>query len=126
MEGIDKLSRIPPYVRRRIVTLSENGLNNCKIRDTLIREDNVQISRPGISLFLKRYNATGVIDDQNKGNCANVRKKFADEHLRFICDVLSLIIFIPLFNPLLDQPLKMYRYHVNKVIIFNSHFMSDK
>jgi hypothetical protein len=31
MEGIDKLSRIPPYIRRRIVTLNENGLNNCKI-----------------------------------------------------------------------------------------------
>jgi hypothetical protein len=70
MKGINKLSRIPPYIRRRIVTLSESGLNNCKIHDTLIREDNVQISRPGTSLFLKRYNATGVIDDQNRGNCA--------------------------------------------------------
>jgi energy-converting hydrogenase Eha subunit E len=66
MEGIDKLSIIPPYIGRRIVTLSESGLNNCKIRDTLIREDNVQISRLGISLFFKRYNATGVIDDQNR------------------------------------------------------------
>jgi hypothetical protein len=75
MEGIDKLSRIPPYIRRRIVTLNESGLNNCKIRDILNREDNVQMSRPGISLFLKLYNATGVIDDQNRGNCANVRKK---------------------------------------------------
>jgi hypothetical protein len=56
MDDIDKLSRIPPYIRRRIVALSESGLNNCKICDTLIREDNVQISRPGISLFLKRYN----------------------------------------------------------------------
>jgi hypothetical protein len=74
MESIDKLSRIPPYIPRRIVTLNESGLNNCKIRATLIREDNVQISRPGISLILKRYNATGVIDNQNKGICANVRK----------------------------------------------------
>ena len=63
MEGIDKLSRIPPYIRRGIVVLNESGLNNCKIRDTLIREDNVQISRPGISLFLKQYNTTGVIDN---------------------------------------------------------------
>jgi hypothetical protein len=39
MEGIDKLSRIPPYIRCRIVILSESGLNNCKIRDTFIRED---------------------------------------------------------------------------------------
>jgi AraC-like DNA-binding protein len=89
MDGIDKLSRIPPYIRRRIVALSESGLNNCKIRDTLIREDNVQISRPGISLFLKRYNATGVIDDQNRRNCANERKKLRDEHLRFIDDTMS-------------------------------------
>jgi hypothetical protein len=66
MEGIDKLSRIPPYIGRRIVILSESGLNICKIRDTLIREDKVQISRPRISLFLTRYNATGVIDDQNR------------------------------------------------------------
>jgi hypothetical protein len=51
MEGIDKLSRIPPYNQRRVVTLSESGLKNCKIRDTLTREDNVQIPRPGISLF---------------------------------------------------------------------------
>jgi hypothetical protein len=56
MEGIDILSRLQPYISRRIGTLSESGLNN----DTLIREDNVQISRPGISLFLKWYNATGV------------------------------------------------------------------
>jgi hypothetical protein len=84
MEGIDKLSTIPPYIRRRIVTFSESGLN-----DTLIREDNVQISRPGISLFLKRYNATGVIDDQIRGNCANVRKKLTDEHLRFFDNTMS-------------------------------------
>jgi surface polysaccharide O-acyltransferase-like enzyme len=90
--------------------LSDSGLNHCKILDTLIREDNVDISRPGISLFLKRYIATFVIDDENRENCANVGKKPIDEHLRFIFDILSLIIFIPLFNPLLDPPLKMYRY----------------
>ena len=55
-----------------------------KIRDTLIRQNNVQISCPGISLFLKQYNSTGVIDDQNRGNCANVRKKLTEEHLRII------------------------------------------
>jgi hypothetical protein len=56
---------------------------DCKIRDTLIRGDNVQISRP-VSLFLKRYNATGVIDDQNRGNCAKVRKKLTEERLQII------------------------------------------
>jgi hypothetical protein len=39
MDGIDKLSRIPPNIRRRIVALNESGLNNCKVHDTLIRED---------------------------------------------------------------------------------------
>jgi hypothetical protein len=30
MDGIDELSRIPPYIRCRIVALNERGLNNCK------------------------------------------------------------------------------------------------
>ena len=92
MEDIDKLSRIPPYIRCTIVTLSESGLNNCKIRDTLIRQNNVQISRPGISLFLKQYNATGVIEDQNRGNCTNVRKKHTEEHLRIIDQQTSTLV----------------------------------
>jgi hypothetical protein len=59
MEGIDKLSRITPYILCMIVTLNDSGLNT----DTLIREDNMQISRPRISLFLKRYNATIKIEE---------------------------------------------------------------
>jgi hypothetical protein len=53
MDGTDKLSRIPPYIRRRIVALSESGLNNCKIRDTLIREDNLmcKFHVPGYHYF---------------------------------------------------------------------------
>jgi hypothetical protein len=51
MEGIDKLLRIPQYIRDRIVTLSESELNNCEILDTHIREDNMQIPRPAITFL---------------------------------------------------------------------------
>lgn len=47
-----------------------------------MREDNVCVSRPGISLFLKRFRATGTIQDPNPQHCRD--GKLSEEHLQFI------------------------------------------
>jgi hypothetical protein len=51
--GVPTPGTPPPSGSANVVTctLSESELNNCKIRDTLIREDNVQISCPKISFL---------------------------------------------------------------------------
>ena len=49
---------------RRIVTLTESGLNNSKIRDTILRDENVCVSQPG------------TIQDQNPKNYRVVTFQF--------------------------------------------------
>lgn len=55
-----------------------------------MREDNVRVSRPGISLFMKRHRTNGGqnIEDQNRRNGQDPRSKLRDEHLRFIDNVM--------------------------------------
>ena len=51
MENINKITRILPHIQQRIVTLRESRLNNSKIRDTILRDENVCVSRPSFDTY---------------------------------------------------------------------------
>ncbi|CAG2217161.1 unnamed protein product [Mytilus edulis] len=83
--GTVKPTRLSVYIRERILSLRRSGKNITEVRDELIRSDNVQVSRQGISAFLRRFRQSGSVTDFK----VNTRQKMLQEvHLEFIDETI--------------------------------------
>ena len=58
------MGKLSLYARKRIVNLHFRGENVSQITRKIRDEDTIVASRPAVSLFLKRYNATGSLSDR--------------------------------------------------------------
>ena len=60
------MGKLSLYARKRIVNLRRLGKNVSEIVRKIREEDNITASRPAVSLFLKRFNQTGSINDKQR------------------------------------------------------------
>ena len=73
--------RLSPYLKQRIVTLSELGTKQTAIVQTILHEKNVKVSRKTVNLTIKKSKQVGEVKPSKQG-CRPA--KLNDDHLAFL------------------------------------------
>ena len=73
------------YGKQRILSLHWQGCTVSEIAEILVLEDGIRVSRPGVRMFLKRYNQTGTIARKPGSGCY---PKLSPEVLQLIEDAM--------------------------------------